>query len=103
MLSSRHTVTTQYSTGPEGLTHQIINPQITVISDPFWYNPDENVLLIDCAICLSIVFLSISGQSFFFQCSMCVCLNHLYLCLTVTNLCALSLSGQVLNVCVTIQ
>ena len=27
---------------------------------------------------------------------MCVGLNHLYLCLIVTNLCALSLSGQVL-------
>ena len=61
---------------------------LSVISDPCWYNPHENVLLIDWAICLSIVFLSISGQSFFFQCSMCVCLNHLYLCLRVTNLCA---------------
>ena len=30
----------QHLTAPEGLTHQIINPQITFISDPFWYNPD---------------------------------------------------------------
>ena len=55
----------------------IINPQMTVISDPFWYNLDENVLLMNCAICLSIVFLSIRVFSFSAQC---VCVKIISIC-----------------------